>query len=76
MTAPERGTPTLALELTRCVRDCFRPPVTILRGQSGAGVNESLLVAAREADSRSEYRQGVVDGIDRDVPGADPLAQL
>jgi HD-GYP domain-containing protein (c-di-GMP phosphodiesterase class II) len=56
--------------------DPFRPQVKILKDGAGEAVEEPPLVNTWETDSRGEFLYAVVEAVDPDSVGIDPLAHL
>jgi hypothetical protein len=56
--------------------DPFRPQATILTDRTGALVEEPLPANTWERDARGEYPHAVVEAVDPDTVGIDPLAYL
>jgi hypothetical protein len=54
--------------------DPFRPQVKILTDRTGALVKEPLLANTWERDARGGYPHAVVEAVDPDTVGIDPLA--
>ena len=56
--------------------DPFRPQVKILRGREGERVDEMPLVNTWEPDGRGDFTWAVVEAVDPDEAGIDPLRYL
>ena len=56
--------------------DPFRPQVKIVRDRDGAEMEESQLVNTWEPDGRGNFTWAVVEAVDPDVAGIDPLKYL
>jgi len=56
--------------------DPFRPQVNILTDRTGALLDEPLLANTWERDGRGEHRYAVVEAVDPESVGIDPLAYL
>ena len=56
--------------------DPFRPQVKVLKDGEGNAVEEPRLINTWETDSRGEFRFGVVEAVDPESAGIDPLAYL
>jgi putative nucleotidyltransferase with HDIG domain len=56
--------------------DPFRPQVKIVRDRDGADLEESLLVNTWEPDGRGDYPWAVVEAVDPEAAGIDPLAYM
>jgi putative nucleotidyltransferase with HDIG domain len=56
--------------------DPFRPQVKLIRDRSGQPFDEPPLVNTWEADGRGDYTWAVVEAVDPDVAGIDPLQYM
>jgi putative nucleotidyltransferase with HDIG domain len=56
--------------------DPFRPQIKMVRDAGGAAVEESTLVNTWETDDRGLFRHAVVEAVDPESVGIDPLAHL
>jgi putative nucleotidyltransferase with HDIG domain len=56
--------------------DPFRPQVKIVRDRDGAEMEESQLVNTWEPDGRGDYTWAVVEAVDPEAAGIDPLAYM
>jgi putative nucleotidyltransferase with HDIG domain len=56
--------------------DPFRPQVKIVRDRDGGRLEEAMLVNTWEPDSRGEYPWAVVEAVDPDTSGIDPLEYM
>jgi hypothetical protein len=56
--------------------DPFRPQVKVLLDRLGASVERPTLVNTWEADARADFPSAVVEAVDPDGVGIDPLAHL
>src|SRR5260221_6085637 len=56
--------------------DPFRPQVKIVRDRDGGDMEESLLVNTLEPDGRCDYSWAVVEAVDPEAAGIDPLAYM
>jgi len=56
--------------------DPFRPQVKILTDRTGARLEDPLLANTWERDSRGEHPYAVVEAVDPESVGIDPLAYL
>jgi putative nucleotidyltransferase with HDIG domain len=56
--------------------DPFRPQVKIVRDRDGAEMEESQLVNTWEPDGRGDYTWAVVEAVDPEAVGIDPLAYM
>ena len=56
--------------------DPFRPQVKILSNEKGERLEEPFLVNTWERDSRGEHPGAVVEAVDPEEAGIDPLACL
>ena len=56
--------------------DPFRPQVKMIRDRDGAAIEESMLVNTWEPDGRGDYTWAVVESVDPEVAGIDPLAYM
>jgi putative nucleotidyltransferase with HDIG domain len=56
--------------------DPFRPQVKIVRDKDGGELEESLLVNTWEPDGRGDFTWAVVEAVDPETAGIDPLAYM
>jgi len=56
--------------------DPFRPQVKVIRDQEGAEPEEGLLVNTWEPDGRGDYTWAVVEAVDPEAVGIDPLTYM
>jgi putative nucleotidyltransferase with HDIG domain len=56
--------------------DPFRPQVKIVRDREGKELEEALLVNTWEPDGRGDYPIAVVEAVDPEAVGIDPLAHM
>jgi putative nucleotidyltransferase with HDIG domain len=56
--------------------DPFRPQVKIVRDRDGGKLEDAMLVNTWEPDSRGEYPWAVVEAVDPDAAGVDPLEYM
>ncbi|NUR56421.1 MAG: hypothetical protein HOQ29_18415, partial [Acidobacteria bacterium] len=56
--------------------DPFRPQVKIIAARDAAPVEAPLLVNTWEPDGRGDYAWAVVEAVDPDTVGLDPIAYL
>jgi putative nucleotidyltransferase with HDIG domain len=56
--------------------DPFRPQVKIVRDRDGSELEESLLVNTWEPDGRGDYTWAVVEAVDPEAAGIDPLKYM
>jgi HD-GYP domain-containing protein (c-di-GMP phosphodiesterase class II) len=56
--------------------DPFRPQVKIVRDRDGGKLEDTMLVNTWEPDSRGEYPWAVVEAVDPDAAGVDPLEYM
>lgn len=56
--------------------DLFRPRAKLVRDRSGAALEDRGLVNTWEADGRGDYTWAVVEAVDPDEAGIDPLQYL
>src|SRR5450759_2497471 len=56
--------------------DPFRPQVKLVRDRDNQAVEESMLVNTWETNGRGEYPWAVVEAVDPDAVGIDPLAYM
>jgi putative nucleotidyltransferase with HDIG domain len=56
--------------------DPFRPQVKIVRDRDGCEMEASLLVNTWEPDGRGDYKWAVVEAVDPEAAGIDPLAYM
>jgi putative nucleotidyltransferase with HDIG domain len=56
--------------------DPFRPQVKIVRDREGQELEEALLVNTWEPDGRGDYTIAVVEAVDPEAVGIDPLAYM
>jgi len=56
--------------------DPFRPQVKIVRDRDGGELDEAQLVNTWEPDGRGDYTWAVVEAVDPDAAGIDPLAYM
>jgi len=56
--------------------DPFRPQVKIVRDRDGGALEEMPLVNTWEPDSRGEYAWAVVEAVDPEASGIDPLQYM
>lgn len=56
--------------------DPFRPQVKIVRDRDGRALEEALLVNTWEPDARGDFPWAVVEAVDPEATGIDPLAYL
>jgi hypothetical protein len=56
--------------------DPFRPQVKLLRGRDGAMLEDMALVNTWEPDGRGDFRWAVVEAVDPDEAGIDPLQYM
>ena len=56
--------------------DPFRPQVKILRGRDGSAVGEMPLVNTWEPNGRGDFTWAVVEAVDPDEAGIDPLQYM
>jgi putative nucleotidyltransferase with HDIG domain len=56
--------------------DPFRPQVKIVRDRDGGALDEALLVNTWEPDGRGNYTWAVVEAVDPEAAGIDPLAYM
>ena len=56
--------------------DPFRPQVKMIRDGEGAAVDESMLINTWESDGRGDYAWAVVEAVDPEVAGIDPLQYM
>jgi putative nucleotidyltransferase with HDIG domain len=56
--------------------DPFRPQVKLLRGRDGAMLEGTALVNTWEPDGRGDFRWAVVEAVDPDEAGIDPLQYM
>jgi len=56
--------------------DPFRPQVKVVRDRDGGRLEEAMLVNTWEPDSRGEYPWAVVEAVDPDAAGIDPLEYM
>jgi putative nucleotidyltransferase with HDIG domain len=70
------NTDELAVVITEHPNDPFRPQVKILYDGGGARLEAPLLANTWERDERGEYPRAVVEAVDPEPLGIDPLAFL
>ena len=70
------GTGEVAVVTHEHPSDPFRPQVKILKDAAGAIVEQPPLINTWETDSRGEFRHAVVEAVDPESVGIDPLAHL
>jgi putative nucleotidyltransferase with HDIG domain len=56
--------------------DPFRPQVKIIRDRDGGALEETQLVNTWEPDSRGDYPSAVIEAVDPDAVGIDPLEYM
>ena len=56
--------------------DPFRPQVRVVRDKDGGELDESMLVNTWEPDGRGDYAWAVVEAVDPDAVGIDPLKYM
>jgi putative nucleotidyltransferase with HDIG domain len=56
--------------------DPFRPQVKLIRGRRGEALEEPALVNTWEPDGRGDYTWAVVEAVDPDAAGIDPLQYM
>jgi putative nucleotidyltransferase with HDIG domain len=56
--------------------DPFRPQVRVVRDKDGGELDESILVNTWEPDGRGDYAWAVVEAVDPDAVGIDPLKYM
>jgi hypothetical protein len=54
----------------------FRPQVTLVRNRRGDALEPPMLVNTWEPDGRGDYTWAVVEAVDPDVAGVDPLQYM
>ena len=57
-------------------KDPFRPQVKVVRDRVGQPLEEPLLINTWEPDDRGQHKFAVVEAVDPDTAGVDPLAYL
>jgi len=75
-TLVQLATGEIALVTHEHPSDPFRPQVKVLRDASGATPEEPWLLNTWETDGRGEYRYAVVEAVDPESVGIDPLTHL
>jgi hypothetical protein len=56
--------------------DPFRPQVKIVRDKDGAAIEDSLLVNTWEPNSRGDFTWAVIEAVDPEAAGIDPLTYM
>jgi len=56
--------------------DPFRPQVKLVRDRTGGAIEEPVLVNTWERDARGDYTWAVVEAVDPDTAGIDPLRYM
>jgi putative nucleotidyltransferase with HDIG domain len=56
--------------------DPFRPQVKIIRNEDGASLEESMLINTWEPDGRGDFTWAVVEAVDPEAVGIDPLQYM
>ena len=56
--------------------DPFRPQVKILRGRNGGAAEDMCLINTWEPDNRGDFARAVVEAVDPDEAGIDPLQYM
>jgi putative nucleotidyltransferase with HDIG domain len=56
--------------------DPFRPQVKVIRDRDGAMIEESMLINTWEPDGRGDYAWAVVEAVDPEAVGIDPLQHM
>ena len=56
--------------------DPFRPQVKIIRNENGASLEESMLINTWEPDGRGDFTWAVVEAVDPEAVGIDPLQYM
>jgi hypothetical protein len=70
------NTEEVAVVTTEHPDDPFRPQVKILFDEKGERLEEPFLVNTWERDARGDYPRGIVEAVDPDDIGLDPLTVL
>ncbi len=70
------NTDELAIVTAEQPNDPFRPQVKVLTGPAGESLENPQLVNTWERDSRGEHPRAVVEAVDPDTVGVDPLTYL